>query len=141
MLRRIWLMLHEPRAVTATMIVAWSVCTGIGLAALVMPPASLAHHIGPLLTVIWAALLLAGGTLGGAGCAAGWWWAERSGILLAGTGLAVYLTVVLALDYPQPGSRLVQAGIVLLALGLLVTRWLRISGAQVDPTRGLPRVH
>lgn len=78
--RRIWLMLHEPRAVTATMIVAWSVCTGIGLAALVMPPASLAHQIGPLLTVIWAALLLSGGTLGGAGCAAGWWWAERSGI-------------------------------------------------------------
>ena len=139
--RRIWLLLREPRAVTATMIVAWSVCTGIGLFALLMPSASLEHHLGPLLTVIWAALLLSGGILGGAGCSIGWWWAERSGILLAGTGLSVYLTVVLALDYPQPGSRFVQAGIVLLALGLLVTRWLRISGAQVDPTRGLRRVH
>ena len=138
---RIWLMLREPRAVTATMIVAWSVCTGIGLFALLMPSASLEHHLGPMLTVIWAALLLSGGILGGAGCSIGWWWAERSGILLAGTGLSVYLTVVLALDYPQPGSRFVQAGIVLLALGLLVTRWLRISGAQVDPTRGLRRVH
>ena len=139
--RRIWLMLHEPRAVTATMIVAWLVCTLVGLFALLMPPASLEHHLGPMLTIIWAALLLSGGILGGAGCSIGWWWAERSGILLAGTGLSVYLTVVLALDYPQPGSRFVQAGIVLLALGLLVTRWLRISGAQVDPTRGLRRVH
>ena len=99
------------------------------------------HRKTWLALLLCAALLLSGGILGGAGCSIGWWWAERSGILLAGTGLFVYLTVVLALDYPQPGSRFVQAGIVLLALGLLVTRWLRISGAQVDPTRGLRRVH
>ena len=50
--RRIWLMLREPRAVTATMIVAWLVCGVVGLSALLMPPASLKHHLRPVLTII-----------------------------------------------------------------------------------------
>lgn len=137
--RRLWMMLHEPRAVTATMIGLWAVMVAIGLSALLAPPMPIAHEMGPTLTVIWAVLLLVGGALGLAGCPTGWWWIERAGVILAGTGMTVYLAVVLSLDYSQPGSRLVQAGIVLLAVGLLVTRWLRISGAQVDPTRGLPR--
>ena len=133
--RRLWMMLHEPRVITAAMGVAWLVLTGIGCAALVAPPVSIAHEIGPLLTAIWGSLLLGGGVLGLAGCLPGWWWIERSGILAAGTGTLIYLVVIVNL-HATPGSRLVQAGFVALALVGLAVRWLRIRAAQVDPTRG-----
>ena len=139
--RRLWLMLHEPRIITAGTGVMWAVLTGIGLAALLAPPATIAHQMGALLTVVWAALLLGGGLLALIGCLPGWYWVERVGILLAGSGAAMYLWVVLALHYQEPGSRLVQAGFVTLAIGSLVVRWLRIRGPQIDPTRGLPRDH
>ena len=134
--RRLWLLLHEPRVITATMGVAWLLILGIGCAALVAPPMSIAHEIGPTLTVIWGGLLLTGGILGLAGCLPGWHWIERSGILAAGTGTLIYLVVILNLHATTNGSRPVQAGFVALCLVGLAARWLRIRGAQVDPTRG-----
>ena len=138
--RRLWLMLHEPRVVTAAMGVAWLILIGIGYAALATPPVSIAHEIGPLLTAIWGSLLLGGGVLGLIGCLPGWWWVERAGVLAAGTGAAIYLVVILSLHASTPGSRLVQAGFVALTLVGLAVRWLRIRGAQLDPMRG-PRDH
>lgn len=135
--RRLWLMLHEPRIITAVTGAAWGVLIGIGLSALLAPPATIAHELGPTLTVIWAACLLVGGSLGMVGCLPGWWWVERTGIISAITGSIIYLIVVLSLHYAQPGSRLTQAGYILLGILLLVIRWLRIRGAQLDPARGL----
>lgn len=136
--RRLWMMLHEPRIITAATGIAWSVVIGIGLSALFAPPATIAHELGPALTVIWAACLLVGGSLGLVGCLPGWWWVERTGIISAITGSGIYLVVVLALHYAQPGSRLTQAGYILLGILFLITRFLRIRGAQLDPSRGLP---
>ena len=135
--RRLWLMLHEPRIITAATGVMWSILIGIGAAALLAPPATISHQMGPTLTVVWAILLIVGGALGLVGCLPGWFWIERVGLILAGTGATMYLAVVLMLHYAEPGSRLVQAGFVLLGIGSLVVRWLRVRGPQIDPTRGL----
>ena len=135
--RRLWLLLHEPRAVTAAMIGYWLLVIFIGLSARISPPGTIAHQMGPALTEVWSAALLAGGLFGLIGCAPGWFWVERVGIMFASTGAVMYLAVVLMLHYAEPGSRLVQAGFVLLGISSLVVRWLRIRGAQIDPTRGL----
>ena len=135
--RRLWLMLHEPRIITAATGVMWAILIGIGTAALLAPPATISHQMGPTLTVVWAILLMVGGLAGLVGCLPGWFWIERVGLILAGTGASMYLAVVLLLHYAEPGSRLVQAGFVILSLDFLVVRWLRIRGPQIDPTRGL----
>ena len=126
--RRLWLMLHEPRIITAVTGAVWGVLIGIGLSALLAPPASIAHELGPTLTVIWASCLLVGGSLGMVGCLPGWWWVERTGIISAITGSAIYLIVV-----PE---RVEGVGGILLGILLLILRWLRIRGAQLDPARG-----
>lgn len=135
--RRLWYLLHEPRIVTAWTGLTWVVLIGIGTSALLAPPATITHQMGPVLTVVWAVLLLVGGILGLTGCLPGWYWVERVGIILAGTGALMYLAVVLALHYAEPGSRLVQAGFIVFAVAYLGVRWLRIRGPQIDPTRGL----
>ena len=120
--RRLWLLLHEPRIITAATGITWSILIGIGVAALLAPPATISHQMGPTLTVVWAILLIVGGALGLVGCLPGWFWIERVGLILTGTGASMYLAVVLLLHYAEPGSRLVQAGFVTLALASLVVR-------------------
>lgn len=135
--KRLWLLLHEPRVVTFFQGLVWAIWTLVGLAALTLPPQTIAHEVGPVLTNVWGALLFGGGLAGLAGCLPGWWWVERSGILASGTGAMVYLLVVLNLQATTSGNRLVQAGFILMAVMSLVVRWFRISGLQTDPTRGV----
>lgn len=137
---RLWAMMSEPKIVTAAMGGTWLIILAIGTAALFTPPMTITHELGGALTVLWAILLLLGGAFGLIGCLPGWWWVERAGIYLAATGMLVYLIVVLSLHYTQPGSRLVQAGFILAAVSSMVVRWLRIRGAQLDPTRGMAKL-
>lgn len=140
--RRIWLLIREPRVITALTGLMWLIVTGIGVAALASPPLTIAHKIGPWLTIYWGSALLLGGVLGLVGCLPGWWWVERSGIAATATGISIYLAVLIMLmAQAGTGSLLVQTGFVLLALLALVVRWMRIRGAQIDPLREMERDH
>ena len=134
---RLWLMLHEPRSITATMTVSWLIVFTIGISAFVVPPATVQHALGTPLMLAWAALLTIGGALGLVGCPLGWWWVERAGIFAGIAGMLVYLFIVLFLQYTQGGSRLVLAGFISLGIVSLAVRYLRIRGAQLDPMRGI----
>lgn len=136
MIPRIWLLVKEPRIVTAFTASYWLLVTVTGAAAILSPPLTVAHHIGPILTLVWGFLVLTGGILGFIGCLPGWWWVERAGIIAATTGTLMYLAVVVALHFQEPSSRLVPAGFVVLSLFAYVIRWVRIMGPQVDPARG-----
>lgn len=125
------MLLHEPRSITALMAVAWVVVIIAGIGVITDPPALLAYAATPLLARVWGGLILAGGILGVLGCPPGWWWVERSGILAAGTGLAGFAWVYLREDSPM----WLTALHVVLILSLIM-RWIRIRGAQLDPTRG-----
>ena len=135
--RRIWQLIQEPRMITALTSAYWSMVTCIGVAALVTPPETIDYNVGATLTLVWAVFLLLGGILGVVGCLLGWWWVERAGMISAGTGTVIYLSVVMILHFQGPEPRLVGAGFISLTLFAFVVRWFHIRGAQVDPTRGI----
>lgn len=138
---RIWLMLREPREVTAVTLVAWGLFSCIGVLALLHPPQTVEHQLGWLLALVWAVSLILGGVLGLVGLFSGWWWVERSGILATGLGTTIYLFTVTALQISESGNRHVQIGFICVALIFLIVRWLRIRGPQIDPLRGFKRDH
>lgn len=76
------------------------------------------------------------GTLGLIGCLPGWWWVERSGIAAGMTGVLTYLVVVVGSLW-HAGPKATQIGLLLLVVVMLVTRWVRIRGPQLDPMRGM----
>ena len=43
--RRLWMMLHEPRVITAGTGAMWAILSLIGLAALLAPPTTIAHQM------------------------------------------------------------------------------------------------
>lgn len=136
---RLWLILHEPRVITAFQSLVWLLYVAIGFAAIISPPMTIAHELGPTLTGVWAAFLFGGGVFGFAGCVPGWYWVERAGIYLTITGAIAYLIVVGNLHATTVGNRLVQAGFILSAILSLVVRHLRVGNLQTDPTRGMER--
>lgn len=136
--KRLWLMLREPRVVTAITSACWGVALAIGVVTLIVPPLTITAILGHM-TALMAIIMIVGGTLGLAGCLSGWWWIERMGIIAAGTSTAIYAYTLLALHFGSDGSRLTQLGFVLWAAGSLAARWFRIQGGQVDPTRGMDR--
>ena len=138
--RYFWNGLREPRVQTFFVGLIWATLFHIGVAAILEPPNTVAHEIGPVLTDVWAISFVVGGTLGFIGTLflPDWWWIERLGIISTLTGTLIYLTVVVSLHYTQPGNRLVQAGFILLAILQLLSRWVKVSGPQLDPTKGMP---
>lgn len=134
--QRLWELIQEPRVVAAVTGIGWAILATIGLTAVLLRPISIDHPAGPWLTGVWAALMMLGGTLGLVGCLPGWWWVERSGIAAGMTGVLTYLMVVISTPWPA-GPKATQIGLLLLVVVMLVTRWVRIRGPQLDPMRGM----
>lgn len=131
-----WRLLREPRAVTAVSGGAWLIVVAVGISALLSPPPTLSHAWGSTITWVWAMPLIMGGLISVAGCLPGWWWVERVGILATGTGVMMYLSIVVILHVCGPNSQLVSAGHIIVILAGLTTRWLQISGLALDPAKG-----
>ena len=132
----IWMLLHEPRVITALHLLGYFILGGGGVYALVSPPSSVQAEWGPLLTGLWGSALILGALIGLISTPRGIWWGERIGITLLATGLVMYASVVLSLHYTGPGNRMPQAAVILYAIVQLAVRWLRIRTAALDPTRG-----
>ena len=138
---RLWQLLDEPRARTAIRMVAYTILIGAGVGAFGSPPSSLKTAWGALFTDVWAALLILGGATCLAATPRGWWWIERIGITIAGTGLLMYLSVVVTLHVTQPGNRVPQAAVIAFAITLLVERLVATNDAPLDPTSGPDGYH
>ena len=116
--RWLWGEITAPPHIKPIMAVAYGIGVFTGLATLTNPPQS-----------------IAGGVLGLATVFTPWWWAERTALIFAGTGVAVYAFVVLNLHIlaPPGSSRLTQVGIIGLAVCLLVLRWHLIRVYSYQP--------
>lgn len=127
----------EPRTLTYLSCLAYALLAALtGLSALLVPPTSITHHLGPLVTTTWGGLILVGGVLAIAGCLPGWWWLERVGIVGISGGLVIYALVVISLNSTSSGNRLPQTGAILVCLVFMAIRWLRVRGAFADPRGG-----
>ena len=133
----LWAWVQEPKHITGVMTLGWVIILLTGVSSLMDPPGTITHQLSQPLSVIWAVCFVTGGALGLVGCPPGWWWVERAGLILTVAGGVVYLSIITVLHLVSEGSRLTQAGWVLFGLVMLITRWLRIRGAQVDPRKGL----
>lgn len=133
--RRLWARIQEPKVITVYQFVIYVVVTLTGLAAWFFPPTSIEGAIGPVLTQMFAGLLVTGGLLGSIAVLPGIWWLERAGVLACATGALIYGGVVLSLHVTQSGSRLVQLGVITWALLSIAQRWHRIRRYAYDPER------
>lgn len=140
--RIFWLWIKEPRVRTLLTSFGWLVIAVAGGSALMLPPVSIEHKIGPTMTIVWASLLLVGGSLGyiGALVLHGWWWVERTGIITACTGGLIYFVALLGIHGVSPGNRIPQACFVLFFIIAGVIRYTRIMGSQTDPNPPLWKV-
>lgn len=128
---------NEPKKLTYWTCAAYAILTVFtGLSSFLSPPSSLAHQMGPYVTMAWGGLILGGGTLAIAGCLPGWWWLERTGITCLMSGLGIYASVVLLMHSTSDGNRLPQLGAILACVVFLSIRWLRVRGAFADPRGG-----
>lgn len=133
--KRLWLLLREPRVVTASHAVAYSLIISMGIATLISPPTTLSLAWGASVTLVWAIVLTVGGCFGLAGCLAGHWWLEAIGIGGVCLGIGLYIFIVIALHMTASGSRLTQAFGLASLLCLMISRYFRIRDFALDPTR------
>lgn len=126
--RRMWGSLHEPRTVTALMVVAYAL---IAWTALMILADDDPHDVG---TKVAAVFMLAGGIVGVPTAWRGAWWLE-----LAGAGLATCGLIFLAVIDMAAGTELLpgysELRTVLIAI-LFATRALRIAPELYAPGRG-----
>ena len=137
----LWLLLHEPRVITALHLVGYLVLTVGGTLGLISPPSSLQAEWGPLLTSLWGGALIVGGLVALVSTPRGIWWGERIGITILIVGLLMYASIVVFLHLTSPGNRIPQVGVVAYAIVSLLVRWVRIRGVALDPMRGPDGYH
>lgn len=132
----LWVWVAEPRTVTAVGAAPYPLLLAAGLAGFLAPPAGALAALGhPTLVDLWCTLLVLGGGLGLAGSLPGWWYVERAGLLGAASGLGMYAVAVSQLP-GLPGEVLAARVFLTAALiASLAARWVRISGATLDPSR------
>ena len=133
---RLWTLLQEPRSRTFLLLLAYSTLGAAGIGAFSSPPSTIQAEWGPVLTDVWATLLITGAAVALAAVPRGIWWAERIGITILAVGAAMYLSVIVILHVTSHGNRLPQAAFVAVTLVWLVIRWIDIRNAALDPTRG-----
>ena len=134
-----WLRVREPGVIIASTSVLWLVLIVLGVTSLINPPSTITHEVGPEVAKVWAWGLVGGAVLGFGGCLSAWWWIERTGITVTATALMVWLVTVPSSPATPPGIRWALAELIVAMLVVLGIRWIRVSGLQVDPTRGRRR--
>lgn len=139
--KEFWLLLHEPRVITALHLVGYLVLALGGVIALIAPPSSIRAEWGSLLTMMWGSALVAGGAVALVSTPRGIWWGERIGITVLIIGLLMYASIVVFLHLTSPGNRVPQLGVVAYAIVSLLVRWVRIRGVALDPLRGPDGYH
>ena len=121
--RRIWDMIAEPKTVTVLMTALYASVLVLGVYTLIDPSHS---------RVIMSILLITGGVLGMVAAPVGQWWIERAGLIGVVTAWAMHLLTVIHIAPPDGAWQILTT---VWAIGLCITRWLRISGLPADPRR------
>lgn len=123
----------EPRSVPFFYAAIYAALLIAGVSVLIQPPSSIQSEIGPILSYAWGGFLATGSFIGLSAVLTPAWWLERIGILLAGSGAAVYAGIALIMHFGSEGNRIPQLMFILVALCALLVRFIRIRQAAYEP--------
>lgn len=132
-LRTWWLVVPEPREISAVYTVVYGLAAALGVVMIVAPPRAIAHAAATGTIVAVACALLGGAAIAGVGGARDWWALERVGLWLLSSALAGGLVIILALLPASPGERVAAALVVVIAASVLLLRWLLIRCYSYRP--------
>ena len=121
--KAVWDLLSYPPQVTALMVTIYTVTAGFGLHALTQPDVSGHRNV-----MAW--LLIVGCLLGAVAAPFGWWALERVGLIALAAAIAVRFAVIMGY---MDGDRSLATTMLILAAGLVATRWVRIRILPHDP--------
>ena len=132
-------LLKEPRVISAILAVAYlTIAALIGLPTLAATPQTmLAEHTNITLASLVGGLTILGGALAASSLVGGSWIVERAGIAWIIGGLIARAVIVWNL--PWDPSTIVHLGELIALCLLLAARYARVSGLDLDPSRGYER--
>lgn len=134
-LYRIWLKVREPRVISVTYFLIYTVLFTAAVSALLDPPKSVEGHIGAVAMTMLAAMLAFGGLVGAPSALVGIWWLERTAVFAIAMSALIYGSIVATLHISGTGNRLLQLGFVVTVLLMQIVRWHRIRQRPYDPDR------
>lgn len=132
---KVWAFVEEPKAVTLVQaLIVYMTAIVFGALSLAYPPRTTSVILGDFIVTSISALMIFAGVIGVITSVSGWWWIERplavGFLFVAG---CLYLYSVVEAQVISDGNRWLQLGFVIIALGGLAARWLRIRKANYDP--------
>lgn len=133
---RLWARVVEPKTITIFMAVAYIIMFLVGVSFLVDRTLLVGPLIGTHTETLMGSCLIIGGTFGVFSCPPGWWWLERVALILVGTAVAVYSMSNWALHFRGvTGNQVIPAGLSTVVVIFVITRWLRIRYARINPRK------
>lgn len=132
--RRLYYKISEPRIINLITFFGYLSIAGGGILALVWPPMSIENEIGNYSMTVLAFLAATGGLIGLISVLPGWWHIERVAILFMLASLLIYYGILSFLIWTAPGNRFLQASVVFFGIMALLSRYMRVSSMEYDPT-------
>ena len=128
LLRKIWLRVHEPRAIAVLQAAVYLVLGLGGLTVFHTAPQSVEGQIGAVSMMVLATMITVSTILGIPAALFGWQWLERiisAGIIMSA---GLYGWIIVSLQISGSGNRFLQLSFVLAAILHQVIRLVRIAG-------------
>lgn len=138
LIRQLWWRVNEPRIVSASHALVYSVLLCAGLYALVNPPSTLEGAAGAFSMRLLAGIFAIGGAIGVPTALAGIWWLERTAVAFIVLASGIYLALTLALQAQSAAgtNRFLTAAMIFSVLILhYPIRWHRVKQRPYDPDR------
>lgn len=123
-----FLRIAEPRGIRLLQFGVYALIFVAGIGVITDPPDSFKSSIGLTLVYLLASFITVGPLFGMVAVLPGIWWLERVGLIATGTGVAMYIVMIISLN----GS-LVVIGISAGFMLTFIQRWSEIKGSQLAP--------
>lgn len=132
---KVWAFIEEPKSVTLVQAVGvYMTAILFGTLSLIYPPRTTSVILGDFTVTGISGLMIFAGAVGVVTSITGWWWIERPlAVGFLSVAGCLYLYSVVEAQVLDDGNRWLQMGFIVIALGGLAARWLRIRKANYDP--------
>ena len=133
--RRLWLRIHEPRAVAVLHAVAYVAILVGGVWSLTHLPPTTTQDVGNVAMTLLVGMLAAGSAIGAVAVLPGWWWLERYGVMLIMGALGAYVLIVATTLTATLSDRMLGMSLIVALICHLIVRLVRIWERPYDPAR------